>query len=66
LNINEKTQFIDMILYENEIKKLISFKNIYAINNDELLFVKHYKNELYGMPIENLYSVSKCADETIK
>jgi len=66
LNINEKTQYIDMFIYENGIKKLISFKNTYAINNDELLFVKPYRNELYGMAIEKGYSVSKCTDRTIK
>ena len=65
-NINEKTQYIDMLIYENGIKKLISFKNTYAINNGNLLFVKPYKNELYAMAIEKGFSVSKCTDGTIK
>jgi hypothetical protein len=66
LHINEKTQFIDMLIYENGIKKLISFKNTYAINGKELLFVKPYQNELYGMAIEKGYSVLKSTDGTIK
>ena len=65
-NIDENTKFIDMFIYENGIKKLISFKNTYAINNDELLFVKPYNNEIYAMAIEKGYSVSKCSDSTIK
>ena len=47
-----------MFIYENGIKKLISFKNTYATNNDELLFVKPNNNEIYAMAIEKGYSVS--------
>ena len=66
LNIDEKAMFIEMFIYENGIRKLISFKNTYAIYKGQLLFVKPYNNEIYGLAIEKGYSVSKCTDKTIK
>ena len=66
LNINERSEYIDIFIYENGIKKLITFKNTYAIYKGQLLFAKPYNNELYGIALEKGFSISKCTDKTIK
>ena len=59
-----------MFIYENGIKKSISFKNTYAstyINDKEtLLFAKPFYNELYGIAIEKGYAVSQCINNNME
>ena len=60
LDYNEESDIIKMYIYENGIKKLISFKNTYATKDEKnLLFAKPYNNELYGIILEKGYAVSK-------
>ena len=66
LGSDERTQKIDMIIYENGIKKLISFNNTYATFQNQLLFSKPCNNEIYGIALEKGYVITKCSDNTIK
>jgi len=60
LDYDEKSKIIQMYVYKNGIKELISFKNTYATSNEKnLLFVKPYNNELYGICLEKGYAISK-------
>ena len=60
LTYNENSDIIQMYVYKNGIKELISFKNTYAtIDERNLLFAKPMKNELYGISLEKGYAISK-------
>jgi len=60
LDYDENSEIIQMYVYKNGIKELISFKNTYATRDGKnLLFVKPYNNELYGICLEKGYAVSK-------
>ena len=60
LDYNENSDLIKMYIFENGIRKLISFKNTYATSDGEnLLFAKPYNNELYGICLEKGYAVAK-------
>ena len=66
LDYDEKSQIIQMYVYKNGIKELISFKNTYATRDEKnLLFAKPYNNELYGICLEKGYAVSK-AEKTLQ
>jgi hypothetical protein len=53
LTYNENSDIIQMYVYKNGIKELISFKNTYAtIDEQNLLFAKPINNELYGISLE--------------
>ena len=63
LDYDENSDIIKMYIFENGIKKLISFKNTYAtIDDKNLLFAKPYNNELYGICLEKGYAVAKSKD----
>jgi hypothetical protein len=66
LNINKYTEFINMFIYKNGIRKLITFRNTYAANNYRLLFSKPFNKEIYGIALEKGYAVINCSDKTIK
>ena len=66
LNYNERTKIIEMYIYENGIKKLISFKNTYATYYKQLIFSKPLNNDLCGICLEKGYAVSKCVNNEIK
>ena len=57
LNIDERSKNIDMFIYKNGIKRLISFSNTYAKYKSKLLFAKPYNNELYGIALEKGFSI---------
>ena len=66
LDYDEKSEIIQMNVFKNGIKELISFKNTYATRDEKnLLFVKPYNNELYGICLEKGYAVSK-ADNSLQ
>ena len=64
LNINKYTEFINMFIYKNGIRKLITFRNTYAANNYRLLFSKPFNKEMYGIALEKGYAVINCSDKT--
>ena len=66
LNINERSEYINMFVYENELIKRISFKNTYATNNGELLFSKPKDNEMLGIALEKGFAALKCQDNKIE
>ena len=55
-----------MFVYENELRKEISFKNTYATYNNELLFSKPEENEMYGIALEKGYAVLNCTNNKIE
>ena len=65
-NYNERTEKIDMFIYEKGIKKLISFNNTYATYNGQLLFSKPYNYVFCGICLEKGYASSKCDNNKIK
>ena len=57
---NENSDIIEMYIYKNGIRELISFKNTYATKDENnLYFAKPYNNELYGICLEKGYAVAK-------
>ena len=63
LDYDENSDLIEMYIFENGIRKLISFKNTYATSDEQnLLFAKPYNNELYGICLEKGYAVAKSKD----
>ena len=66
LTYDEHSDIIQMYVYKNGIKELISFKNTYAtIDERNLLFAKPINNELYGISLEKGYAISK-ADHSLQ
>jgi len=63
--INEKTEFIEILVYENGMKKNISFKNTYATNNNKLLFAKPFDNSIFAIALEKCYAILNCTDDSI-
>ena len=60
LNLNEYSEYVNMFVYENELRKQISFKNTYASCNGELIFAQPKYDEMYGIALEKGYAVLKC------
>ena len=59
-NYDQNSDIIEMYVYKNGIKELISFKNTYATTDEKnLLFAKPINNELYGISLEKGYAISK-------
>ena len=63
--INERTEYIEILVYENEMKKNISFKNTYATYKNHLLFARPFNKELYAIALEKAYATLNCTDNTI-
>ena len=63
--INERTEYIEILVYENEMKKNISFKNTYATYKNHLLFARPINKELYAIALEKAYATLNCTDNTI-
>ena len=55
-----------MYIYDNGIKKKITFKNTYATYGNKLKFAKPLSNDLWGICLEKGYAVSKCINNKIE
>ena len=55
-----------MYIYENGVRKLITFRNTYATNNNYFIFSSPLNNTFFGMSIEKGYAVNNSNRKTIK
>ena len=55
-----------MYIYENGVRKLITFKNTYATNNNYFIFSSPLNNAFFGMSIEKGYAVNNSNGKTIR
>lgn len=63
---DQNTESIEMYIYENGVRKLITFKNTYATNNDYFIFSSPLNNAFFGISIEKGYAVNNSDKKTIK
>ena len=63
---DENTEKIEMYIYEKGIRKLITFKNTYATNNNYFIFSSPLDNVFFGMSIEKGFAANKSDRKTIK
>ena len=63
---DQNTERIEMYIYENGVRKLITFKNTYATNNNYFIFSSPLNNAFFGMSIEKGYAVNNSDGKTIK
>ena len=63
---DQNTKNIEMYIYENGIRKLITFKNTYATNNNYFIFSSPLNNAFFGMNIEKGYAVNNSNGKTIR
>jgi hypothetical protein len=62
---DQNTEKIEMYIYENGVRKLITFKNTYATNNNYFIFSSPLNNAFFGMSIEKGYAVNNSDGKTI-
>ena len=63
---DQNTENIEMYIYENGVRKLITFKNTYATNNNYFIFSSPLNNAFFGMSIEKGYAVNNSNGKTIQ
>ena len=66
IDYDQDTENIEMNIYENGIRKLITFKNTYASHNNNFIFSSPLNNVFFGISIEKGYAVNNSNKKNIK
>lgn len=66
IDYDQNAEIIEMYIYENGIRKLITFKNTYATYNNNFIFSSPLNNAFFGISIEKGYAVNNSNKKNIE